>query len=204
MSGGENEFWAGVARTLNPGWNIKLGSKWVPGGECSGSHDLYVYAIDVSTGWTCLAGMPTAEARRLIAKVEKDAPDLCEPGARGVAAEAIAKAGQMPASEASANQEAVMVATTLAVSTTKSFEVARPGEDGLTTHCLYLSYRAKDGSFIGRPALIKSRVAGAVPPAELNAFVRRIVGLDTAAPAQSDVGRMIASCGGTSIARELL
>ena len=199
MKSSERDFWTKVAQSMNPDWEIRLGANWMPG-EDGGSNDFYVYAIDMTTGWVCLAGMNSAEAHRMIDVIGTNEPEL--KAAPGFAAQAISDVALLPEDRRQQEQEVAMIATTMALSTTKSFKLANPGKSGFTTHCLYLSYKANDASYIGRPAVIQSRNSGAVSPADLLRFVRQIVQADTGSGESSEVARMIIRCGGTNISKD--
>jgi hypothetical protein len=194
----ESAFWTGIAETLSPGWRVRLGRAWAPGVDV-GSHDLYIYAVDARTGCIWVAAMTSAEAYRLIETVTRRAP--AKVAAHDCVAQAISDVASLPDRGESDEYEWLMLATTMALSTTESFRLARAGEDGACTHCLYVAYTANDGSFIGRPAVVKSKTSGALPPVMLINYLRKIVAMDTG-PDTTEVARTIAASGGTSVAKE--
>ncbi|MBK6616505.1 hypothetical protein [Ottowia sp.] len=174
----ERTFWAGVAGALNPEWLVRLGSAWGPGQDSISGHDFFVYAVAASTGRMWSAAMATSEVRRLVAAAAS--ADSVLRDAEQFAAQAIHESGLEPEEgRPAAANEALLLASAVAITRTKTFAGARPGVGGANTHCLYLAYKTASGEFIGRPGLVVTKLAGFLPTDKLIGFVRAAVASDT-------------------------
>ena len=197
----EASFWTSVVESLNPHWKIRLGRGWQAGTNPIAENDFFAYAVDASNGWLSSAALSMKEVRRLMAVAEDKESGLKL--AHEVAAQGIHEASRNADSNSQVELESLMLATVMAISKTQTFKLATQVHEALFTHIVYISYRTKDGCFIGRPGALKRNKPGFLEPDEMMSVVRRIVRTDIVGR-DSDVSHQIRAGGGAEVAPELL
>jgi len=194
---GEATFWKSLAEGLNPGWQIdfRSGQSGLPQTPLS-TIDNYVYAFDTGVGWLASAGISSSEVERAA-----EATNAAAPGIRSAVPNAAAQCISAAADAGSSfDRERVREALTLtlvAITQTQTFPTAhkthRPGQ---RLHWIYVVYRLRDGSRIGRPACVVAPRDGLLDPEALDDLVARIVAADTAPGSSSSVSEMLRRYGG--------
>lgn len=160
---------------LNPGWEIRPGS---PGDSMDDSpwhNDGCLYAVDVGSGWVCMAPFPYDRATRALKQASDR--DIRRSLTRAAPFGVAGRVNDRPSHEVY-RHEHILGIVLLAVAQTQTFEVAYRQRGNGFAHCLYLVYGLKDGSLLGRPALVSSPKRVSMHPAELRTMVRRVIAMD--------------------------
>lgn len=217
----ENQFWQGALAAANPGWDIGLAANFRGGAGALASNDVFLYLVDVATGWVGGRAMHSSEApvlarscqptiaarRRILNHNPINAADL--------AAESIAECGAAQVETTSPELDAATRLVVAALRETVTFEHAaadnqQRGEADMAGHWIYFSYRTKErNGVVNRPLWISTaspRIgrAGRFLDAEvLQALVQHVVRDETTCT-HSAVGKALASMGGAIVAPGLL
>jgi hypothetical protein len=201
---GEATFWKSLAEGLNPGWQVDMrsGPHGLPDIQLS-EIDNYVYAFDTGAGWLASGGMSSAEVQRAAA-ASNAAPLEIRSAAPNVAAQCISDAADAGSSFDSQLAREALSLTLVAITQTQTFVAAHETRaPGQRFHWVYVVYRMRDGSRVGRPACVGAQVQGLFDPEALPDLITRIVAIDTAPGSTSSVSQMLRRYGGAVLEKGL-
>jgi hypothetical protein len=192
----EHQFWEGVVKTSNPGWNVKLQPDWK---ERNSLEELVVYSyiLDVSNGWTVVGGFGLDIFERVYALYREVKPSHMKRHLDQIHNTLLAASD---ANVQAGSQEAVNACVLSMVSwcNAKTFEAARQASPRLEGHWISVLYRLKDGACLRRPAFVqKDGFPAAIDPGSLCAMVEQIIRTDR--NPKSNVGQQIRAGGGANI-----
>ncbi|MRD49690.1 hypothetical protein GHT07_20665 [Caenimonas koreensis DSM 17982] len=194
---GEHRMWRELMQRANPGWSFSVG-RHAQLGQGALSLDTFVYLVDVATAWSVAGGLAESEFRRLLRALEA-APAMAASARDG--ANGIREAADANLARDTEEAEGLIVTALAALTQTQTFVRAREAQQGrLTGHWLYLVYRLRDGSVLGRPGFATQGMPGLLSPERLHGLVVQTVAVDTGASGPTSVGRMIAAGGGAPVA----
>lgn len=192
----EGEFWAWVYQQTNPEWDIRIGRTWAPGQKAE-RLDCCVYAVDVASGWVGCAAMPRASVGKMAEAARKSVMGLG--GATDAAGQLVHEAAMAEAEAGSPDYEATMTVVTLALSTTRTYEMGQATAPSKAQHWLYLVYACRNGTFVARPAMVRSEATSLLLPTDvLGKFIGDVVALDLKGGA-TEVGRSVRDAGGAEV-----
>lgn len=218
----EHQFWQDIARTINPGWAVRvdpLASK----SACTAlaGKDAFIYVVDVANGWIGAGALPSSHTQD-IAKWAKEQlaaeASILTVGSistADAAGKAIALCGALGADSDAPEVAAAVGLTTAALQETQTYARARPanrdrGESDMAGHWIYLAYRTRNGhGIITRPIWVSTahpgigRAGRFLDPSDLKGLVRTVVQSETTTT-QTLVGRSLAAEGGAIVSPRIL
>ena len=206
MNNNEARFWRDTVLTqLHPGWTLALGDNARSGSIDLANSTAAIYLVDTSSNWR-LAGL-TRPADMLALEEQIRAGKIPVDRIMSAAGWAVAEnAGQLLSQteqEAARDAEYAVKVTVGALVQTQCYELAKQSQSGLSGHWLYLVYRMRDGSVIGRPAMLPMKPSPfpLLRPEALEGCVRHILQADASASvATSAIARRLHESGGPILA----
>ena len=191
----ENKFWADIAAQLNPDWNLSPGRHLPTGSAVRAGFDAYVYLIDTSTAWVIAANVRSQDMRnaKAVMKQSKRSEHELMKSATGL----IRNCADRQCGHESPEATDAMTGAVCALALTQTYQIALASNEGLAGHWLYVLYRLRDGTAIGRPALVRLGANGFMPVDVLQSLWRNIVEQDTRPG--SSVARTISQGGGARL-----
>lgn len=215
----EHQFWQDLARTINPGWTIQVDpmAKDSPGATLAGK-DVFVYVVDVASGWLGAGAVQSADAPKIAAwakeqlAAESSILTIGSMSTADVAGKAIALCGALGAEASDPEVGAAVSMTTAALQDTETYARAVPanrqhGQSDMAGHWVYLAYRTRNGEgIITRPIWVSSLHPGIgrsgrfLDPHVLQELVRDVVRNETTTN-QSFVSRALSAEGGAIVSK---
>jgi hypothetical protein len=165
--------------------------------------DNYVYAFDTGAGWLASGGMSSGEVQRAAAATNA-APLEIRSAAPNAAAHCISDAADAGSSYDSQRAREALSFTLIAITQTQTFAAAHETRaPGRRLHWVYVVYRMRDGSRVGRPACVGAQQEGLFDPEGLADLITRIVAADTAPGSSSSVSQLLRRYGGAVLEKAL-
>lgn len=199
MHKNEKSFFEALLNSSSKGWAVKLQDHLQPGSMNLNKFNAYLYAVDTSNAWLCAGAIEGAEF--------------------GVAAQSIVTAGLTPqkvkdhagnyiaqlSSSQNSHESSVSIEQTLSMlaasmTTTQTFDIVKNSGQNFSGHWIYMIYRAKDSSIIGRPLHFKTQTPGLLDRDHVLGVVATVVKKDLYDSHPSNVGREVALGGGPILA----
>lgn len=193
----EKNFWEQFANNSNPDWNVKLAQHLELGGSSLSEHDVYVYAVDTSTGWIGAGAMTSANMQFMHDRIHAE-PNM-KKTVMDTAGIVILKNGQDSPEAGSEKAQECILAATSALTLTGTFETA--SRNGLAGHWLYITYKMNDGSFLGRPVYFHQPESGFAPMSIIKNILEQVIKQDTTNE-NTSVNKMMVRSGGAILAPE--
>lgn len=195
----EKVFWESCNNTRSPGWDAKLSDHLTPGNMNLSDYDVYVYAIDTSTGWIAGGSLKSSEMKSIHLELSKSG--LNKKHAQDEAGRLIILHGKSFPSAESAETQACISASVRALTSTQTYNLALPG--GLDGHWIYMAYKMRDDSIVTRPVFFKHPSSGFVPPEDLKNVMRKVFIKDTT-DENTSVYQQLKASGGIITSSEFL
>lgn len=195
----ETKFWESVASTLSGGWLIESTEDHDPAlMEKMRTHDVRIYAVDVSTGWMASAAMTPDGLRTIRANMQEKLADVSG-GDLMSAASAMVNYCATDAKNDKGRRAEALAAAAGSLTLTRTFDVVSQQGD-LSGHWLMLVYKGKDQSLISRPMYMRSKgVEAFMPPTDVEQAVKAVLKTDLTAK-QTGVYEIIKRSGGLHVA----
>lgn len=218
----EHQFWQDIARTINPGWAIRVDPlKGSATGATLAGKDVFIYVVDVANCWFGAGALMSSDAPKIAAwakeqlAAESNILTVGSMSTADVAGKAIALCGALGAHADDPEVSAAVSMTAAALQDTQTYTRAVPanrqhGESDMAGHWVYLAYRTRNGrGIITRPVWVSTlhpgigRAGQFLDPADLMELVRTVVHGDTTS-SQTMVGRALAAEGGAIVSPKFL
>lgn len=195
----ETKFWESVGSTLSGGWLIHSTESNDPDLMSKmRTHDVRIYAIDVSTGWMS-AGATTQDGMNEIRNAVQGRLSDLTASQMMTAASAMVHHCAKEAKDDKDRRDEAMAAAVSSLTLTRTFEVVKQ-QGGLAGHWLMLVYQGKDKSLISRPMYMRASEAGVfLAPHDIKQAVKAVLKTDLTAK-QSGVYAIIQKSGGLMVA----
>ena len=195
----ETKFWESVASTLSGGWLIESTEGQDPDLMTKmRTHDVRIYAVDVSTGWMASAAMTRDGLRAIRGNMQAKLANISG-GDLMSAASTMVNYCATDAKNDKARRSEALAAAAGSLTLTRTFDVVSQQGD-LSGHWLMLVYKAKDKSLISRPVYMRSRDGeGFMPPDAIEETVKAVLKTDLTAK-QTAVYDIIKKSGGLHVA----
>ncbi len=195
----ETKFWESVASTLSGGWLIESTADHDPDLMAKmRTHDVRIYAVDVSTGWMASAAMTPDGLRAIRSNMQAKLTSISGSDLMS-AASAMVNYCATDAKSDKARRSEALAAAAGSLTLTRTFEVVSQ-QGNLSGHWLMLVYKAKDKSLISRPVYLRSRDGeGFMPPDAIEDTVKAVLKTDLTAK-QTAVYDIIKKSGGLHVA----
>lgn len=178
--GNERKFLNGVAGAFSPGWTVRLGDHLSPGNTRLAEHTVFIYPVETSSGWLCAGSATVASMHQLVAMKATAPESMSAKTIVAAAVQTIQDCAKHNRPADSAEMHDALTMTMLALTETRTFQLAQQTPTGVSGHWLYLLYRMHDGSQVARPCCIKLPTTGFLPPGDLDGHIRTVIGMDLA------------------------
>lgn len=191
----ERKFWETVLAAANPSWNVQADPSLLPG--TYSQHDVRVYVVDATSGWMSAGCVSTQEMARVATFVSARDEE------RGrIAAEAPGfihdRASRKPQPTAAEVEQVISMALCV-LTQTQTFSRVQEMQGKLAGHWLYLVYRLRDESIMGRPVFVGAApTAGFLGTDAINQSVNHVLRADHAS--NQGVAQMVRQGGGQVLA----
>ena len=195
----EKAFWEACNNTRSPGWDAKLSDHMTPGGMNLSQYDVYVYAIDMSTGWIAGGSLRSSEMESIYLDLSK--PGVDRKSIQDEAGQLIILYGQSFPGSGSPETQACIAASVRAMTVTQTCKITR--QKGLDGHWIYTAYKMRDGSIVTRPVFFRHPISGFAPPDELKNVIRQVFIKDTT-DTSTAVYQQLKAAGGAVVSSEFI
>lgn len=146
----ERNFWETVLAAANPTWNVQADPSLLPGSYSQ--HDVRVYVVDATSGWMSAGCVSTQEMARVATFVSARDEERVRIAAEapGFIHDLACRKPQPTVGEV----EQVISMALFALTQTQTFSQVQAINGKLGGHWLYLVYRLRDDTVVGRPVFI--------------------------------------------------
>ncbi len=193
----EQTFWKKTAEALHPGWSVSIDERTLAATGGISSHDSFVYAVDLTSGWLGATALSSMEMMRAASNVKNEpgGGDTVRSGAPGTVA---TRGKKMPDAGSPEALEA-LAAAVLGVTQSSVFDKVNAATGGdVRGHWFYIVYGLRNGDLLGRALFVGNERKAFLSQSDVRDVARKIWNIDSN-PA-TNVGRSIAEGGGAIFA----
>lgn len=198
MHKNEKSFFENLLNTSSKGWSVAIQDHLQPGNMNLSSLNAYLYAVDTSNAWLCAGAMTGSQFD--IAAQSIASAGLTPQSVKDHAGNYIAQLSASQNNQAGVTIEQALSMLAAAMTTTQTFNIVKNAGQDFSGHWVYMIYRAKDLSIVGRPLHFKTQAPGLVDHDQLLGVVKSVVHNDLYATQMTNVGREVTLGGGPILA----